>query len=65
MRYLVGIVSVAAGLALLADAASAQTVEQLKKELAVKNAEIARQKHRLRQRRHRGEAFGQLSVPLA
>ena len=37
------------GLGLLADTASAQTVEQLKKELAVKNAEIARLSRRVRE----------------
>src|ERR1043166_9242722 len=43
------IVSLVAGLGLFGGTASAQTVEQLKAELATKNAEIARLKSRVRQ----------------
>lgn len=63
MRYLVGIVSVAAGLALLADTASAQTVEQLKKELAVKNAEIARLREQVRELEGRGAPAAPVDQP--
>ena len=63
MRYLVGIVSVAAGLALLTDAASAQTVEQLKKELAVKNDEIARLREQVRELEGRGAPAAAVDQP--
>jgi hypothetical protein len=49
MKRLLTVLAIAASFGLLADPATAQTVEQLKKELAVKNAEIARLSRRVRQ----------------
>ena len=49
MKRLLTVLSITAGFGLLADTATAQTVEQLKKELAVKNAEIARLRGRVRE----------------
>jgi hypothetical protein len=49
MKHVAWMLFVVAGLCLLANTASAQTVEQLKRELAVKNAEIAKLRGRLRE----------------
>ena len=49
MKRLLTVLSIAVSFGLLADPAAAQTVEQLKKELAVKNAEIVRLSRRVRE----------------
>ena len=54
MKRLVSIIAIVASFGVLANTASAQTVEQLKKELAVKNAEIARLRVRVRELEGRG-----------
>ena len=49
MRHLALIILIAAGFGFIAEPATAQTVEELKRELATKNAEIARLKARMQQ----------------
>lgn len=61
MRRLAAIILILAASGLLADTASAQTVEELKRELAVKNAEIARLRGRVRELEGRGVPIGPVS----
>jgi hypothetical protein len=56
MKRIVCIISLVAGLGFFAGTANAQTVEELKKELAGKNAEIARLKERVQQLEASGAA---------
>ena len=49
MRHLALIILIGAGFGFIAETATAQTVEELKRELATKNAEIARLKARMQQ----------------
>ena len=66
MRHLALIILIAAGFGFIAEPATAQTVEELKRELATKNAEIARLKARMQQLEGAPSArpVGQASTPL-